>query len=86
MSKVRNIYSRSECPDGFCFGDFMKTLAELAEEYKQTAEELKKKIDELKRRDPGSNPAAIHRTIDIYEDMYRDAMISYHKLKNYYNK
>ncbi len=64
----------------------MKTLEELAEEYKQTAENLKKKIDELKQSNPGTNPAAIHRTIDVYEDMYRDAMINYHKLKNYYSK
>jgi DNA-binding SARP family transcriptional activator len=64
----------------------MKTLEEMADEYLAAAEDLKKKINELKQRDPGTNPAAIHRTIDIYEDMYSDAMISYHKLKNYYNK
>ena len=64
----------------------MKTLEELAEEYRQTAEDLKKKIEELKQRDPGTNPAAIHRTIDVYEDMYREAMMTYHTLKDYYRK
>ncbi len=64
----------------------MKTLEELAEEYRQTAEDLKKKIEELKQSDPGTNPAAIHRTIDVYEDMYRDAMMTYHILKDYYRK
>lgn len=64
----------------------MKTLTELAEEYKQTAENLKKKIDELKSRDPGTNPAAIHKTIDTYEQMYSEAIMNYHRLKNYYKK
>lgn len=64
----------------------MKTLTELAEEYKQTAENLKKKIDELKSRDPGKNPAAIHKTIDTYEQMYNEAIMNYHRLKNYYKK
>ena len=77
---------RSNYPGDFSFGDAMKTLEELAEEYLETAENLKKKIEELKRRDPGTNPAAIHRTIDIYEDMYREAMMNYNQLKNYYNK
>ncbi len=64
----------------------MKTLEELSLEYLETAEKLKKKIEELKQRDPGTNPAAIHRTIDVYEDMYRETMMNYHKLKNYYRK
>ena len=62
----------------------MKTLEELAEEYRQTAEDLKKKIDELKQSDPGTNPAAIHRTIDVYEDMYREVMHIYKTLRDYY--
>ena len=62
----------------------MKTLEELAEEYRQTAEDLKKKIEELKQRDPGANPAAIHRTIDVYEDMYREVMHIYKTLRDYY--
>lgn len=62
----------------------MKALEELAEEYRQTAENLKKKIDELKQRDPGPNPAAIHRTIDVYEDMYRETMLNYKTLRDYY--
>lgn len=64
----------------------MKTLAELAEEYKQTAEKLKKKIEELKQREQGTNPAVINRTIDIYEDMYHEAMLNYKTLKDYYEK
>ncbi|MBP3939480.1 MAG: hypothetical protein IK955_08720 [Clostridia bacterium] len=64
----------------------MKTLEELAEEYLETAESLKKKINELKRRDPGINPAAIHKTIDTYEQMYSEAIMNYHRLKNYYKK
>lgn len=78
--------SRSNYPGGFSFGDAMKTLEELAEEYLETAENLKKKINELKRRDPGTNPAAIHKTIDTYEQMYDEAIMNYNKLKNYYNK
>ncbi|MBP3446272.1 MAG: hypothetical protein J6K64_03245 [Clostridia bacterium] len=62
----------------------MKTLEELAEEYRQTAEDLKKKIDKLKQSDPGTNPAAIHRTIDVYEDMYREVMHIYKTLRDYY--
>ncbi len=62
----------------------MKTLEELAEEYRQTAEDLKKKIDELKQSDPGTNPAAIHRTIEVYEDMYREVMHIYKTLRDYY--
>lgn len=62
----------------------MKTLEELAEEYRQTAEDLKKKIDELKQSEPGTNPAAIHRTIDVYEDMYREVMHFYKTLRDYY--
>ena len=62
----------------------MKTLEELAEEYRQTAEDLKKKIEELKQRDPGTNPAVIHRTIDVYEDMYREVMHIYKTLRDYY--
>lgn len=64
----------------------MKTLEELAEEYKQTAENLRKKIDELKSRDPGTNPAVIHKTIDTYEQMYSETIMNYHRLKNYYKK
>lgn len=64
----------------------MKTLEELAEEYLETAESLKGKINELKRRDPGTNPAAIHKTIDTYEQMYNEAIMNYHRLKNYYKK
>ena len=64
----------------------MKTLEEMADEYLETAEELKKKIKELKQRDPGTNPAAIHRTIDIYEDMFRETMQIYKTLKGYYRR
>lgn len=64
----------------------MKTLEELAEEYRQTAESLKEKIAELKKRDSGTNPAAIHRTIDVYEDMYHEAILNYKTLKDYYKK
>lgn len=86
MDIVRKIYSRSEYPDGFRFGDFMKTLEEMADEYLATAKEIKKKTKELKQRDPGPNPAAIHSKIAMYEDMHSEIMQTYKTLKGYYKR
>ena len=63
----------------------MKTLSELADDYLAEAQRLKKEIDELEAADK-DNPAAVNHTIAVYQDMYSEQMLLYHKLKNYYKK
>lgn len=61
----------------------MKSLAELAEEYRQQAENLKIKIQQIPE---DTEDYALRRKRCIYVDMHNEAMTNYHWLKNYYGK
>lgn len=58
----------------------MKTLSELAEDYKKEAERLKAKIEKLK-----NIPDYPTKNLKIYEEMYLEVMKIYYELRNYYD-
>lgn len=61
----------------------MKTLAELAEEYLLQANHLKSELNKIPK---GTDNYKLKYKRAVFEDMYNEAMSSYNRLKNYYEK
>lgn len=68
---------------GFFMGEIMKTLAELAEEYKSQADHIKFQIDAIPENTDDYNLK--HKRAVLW-DMWSEAMENYYELKNYYKK
>jgi len=68
---------------GFFMGENMKTLAELAEEYKSQADRIKSQIEAIPEHTDDYNLK--HKRAVLW-DMWSEAMENYCKLKNYYVK
>lgn len=68
---------------GFFMGENMKTLAELAEEYKSQADRIKSQIEAIPELTDDYNLK--HKRAVLW-DMWSEAMENYYKLKNYYIK
>lgn len=66
---------------GFVIGENMKSLAELAEEYKAQADHIKKKMDAISSDTEDYN---LKRKRTVLWSMWCEAMDSYYKLKDYY--
>lgn len=84
---TRKIKSRVEldctCSMRFLRVKNMKTLAELAEEYKSQADHLKVKLNEIPENT--DDYKLKHKRVVLW-DMYDEAMENYYRLKNYYKK
>lgn len=63
--------------------DTMKTLAELAEDYKAQADCIKTQIDAMPEH---TDDYKLKRKRAVLWDMYDEAMENYYRLKNYYKK
>ncbi len=68
---------------GFFMGENMKTLAELAEEYKSQADRIKSQIEAIPEHTDDYN---LRHKRAVLWDMWSEAMENYYKLKNYYIK
>ena len=68
---------------GFFVGEIMKTLSELAEEYKSQADHIKSQIDAIPECTDDYNLK--HKRAVLW-DMWSEAMENYYGLKNYYEK
>lgn len=67
---------------GFIMGENMKSLAELAEEYKAQADRIKAKMDAIPINTEDYNLK--HKRAVLWS-MWCEAMDNYYILKNYYN-
>ena len=73
----------------FSFGDDMKELHELAQEYFENAQNIELQI---KRKKAEINTSCfehqfkLRHEIGMLKQMYHEQMEAYHKLKDYYNK
>lgn len=73
----------------FSFGDDMKDLTELAQEYFENAQNIELQI---KRKKAEINTSCfehqfkLRHEIGMLKQMYHEQMEAYHKLKDYYNK
>lgn len=73
----------------FSFGDDMKDLHELAQEYLKNAENLKVQILEKKKQLNNSatqEQFKLRHEISMLEQMYYEQMTTYYQLENYYKK
>ncbi len=61
----------------------MKTLVELAEDYKAQADHIKSQIDAIPEK---TDDYVLKRKRAVLWDMWSEAMENYYKLKNYYSK
>lgn len=68
---------------GFIMGENMKSLAELAEEYKAQADHIKAKIDAIPSNTDDYN---LKHKRALLVDMYNEALSTYYRLKDYYKK
>lgn len=68
---------------GFFVGEIMKTLSELAEEYKSQADHIKSQIDAIPEN---TDDYDLKRKRAVLWDMWSEAMENYYKLRNYYSK
>lgn len=67
---------------GFIMGENMKSLAELAEEYKAQADHIKAKMDAIPSNTEDYN---LKHKRTVLWSMWCEAMDNYYILKNYYN-
>lgn len=68
---------------GFFVGEIMKTLSELAEEYKSQADHIKSQIDAILEN---ADDYDLKRKRAVLWDMWSEAMENYYKLRDYYSK
>lgn len=68
---------------GFIWGENMKSLAELAEEYLAQADHLKSKLEMLPKI---TDDYKLKYKRAVFEDMYNESMSNYYKLRDYYKK
>lgn len=68
---------------GFIMGENMKSLAELAEEYKAQADHIKAKIDAIPSNTDDYN---LKRKRALLVDMYHEALSTYYRLRDYYKE
>lgn len=67
---------------GFIWGENMKSLAELAEEYKAQADHIKAKMDAIPSN---TDDYKLKHKRAVLQSMWCEAMDNYYILKNYYN-
>lgn len=68
---------------GFFESESMKTLAELAEDYKSQADHIKSQIDAIPEN---TDDYDLKRKRAVLWDMWSEAMENYYKLRDYYSK
>lgn len=68
---------------GFFESESMKTLAELAEDYKSQADHIKSQIEAIPEH---TDDYKLKHKRAVLWDMWSEAMENYYKLKNYYIK
>lgn len=68
---------------GFIMGENMKSLAELAEEYKAQADHIKAKMDAIPSNTDDYN---LKHKRALLVDMYNEALSTYYRLRDYYKK
>lgn len=66
---------------GFIMGENMKSLAELAEEYKAQADHIKAKIDAIPSNTDDYN---LKHKRALLSDIYNEALSTYYRLRDYY--
>ena len=79
----KNISELSQVRWLFFVVNDMKSLADLAEEYKAQADHLKSKLEKLPKI---TDDYKLKYKRAVFEDMYNEAMSNYIRLKNYYEK
>lgn len=73
----------------FSFGDDMKELHELAQEYFENAQNIEAQIKEKKKqigKAPEGNYFKLHHELAMLQQMHREQMDTYNQLKNYYRR